>query len=235
MNEWDVEVTPVEKEAVGARPGHEATPPDWARIPELDGIQRSSFGGVLATRNAQAAQAIWRQVSGATEFDATLALTPFGNVLPYVAVARAKALVQARRHRPPRITEDRWQRHLRRVWEDLSEELQQNPEEVLIAALKEEVGERAARRLRTTRRPSGRPPVDRDERFHALEAAVDVLCEEADFDSAAFDDVEEFRQEAYELRLTRKAIATRLGRQPSTLRRWAAEDPRIKAILDMLP
>lgn len=235
MNEPDVEVTPVEKEAVGARPGHETTPPDWARIPELDGIQRSSFGGVLVMRNAQAAQAIWRQVSGATEFDATLALTPFGDVLPDVAVARAKALVQARRDRPPRVTEDRWQRHLRRVWEDLSEEQQQNPEEVLIAALKEEAGERAARRLRTTRRPSGRPPVDRDERFHAVEAAVNGLREEAGFDSAAFGDVEEFRQEAYELRLTRKAIATRLGRQPSTLRRWAAEDPRIKAILDMLP
>ena len=229
------EVAPVQRDdATGAAPSAGGVPPDWARIPELDGIQLSSFGGVLIMRNAQAAQAVWRQVPGVTEFDAELALAPYGGVLPDVAVARARALVQARRGRLARLPVDRWRRHLRRAWDELSEEQKTNPEAVRLAAAREEASEQAARRLMKTRHPPGRPPVDRDERLRAVQDAVKALGEEEGLDQV-FDDMEEFRQEAYQLRLTRRAIATRLGRQPSTLRRWAAEDPRIRAILDAIP
>jgi hypothetical protein len=229
------EAAPVQRDdATGAAPSAGGVPPEWARVPELDGIQLASFGGVLAMQNARAAQAVWRQVPGVTEFDAELALAPHGGVLPDVAVARARALAQARSGRLARLPEDRWQRHLRRAWDDLSEEQKQNPEAMRLAAAREEAGEQAARRLMKTRHPPGRPPVDRDERLRAVQDAVNALGEEDGFDQA-FGDMEEFRQEAYQLRLTRRAIATRLGRQPSTLRRWAAEDPRIRGILDAIP
>ncbi len=220
----------------GARPSHAADqPPTWAQLPAMDVWTRASLAGQLAEANTRAAQAIWREVPGTTKVDRTLALAPNGAVLPELAVARASALVEAARRRPRSVPDDRWQRHLPRVWDGLTEDERQDPEMVLNAVLQEEAGERAARRLRKTRHPSGRPPVDREERFRAVEAAVNALREEEGFDAGAFGDLEEFRQEAYQLRLTRKAIAARLGRHPATLRRWGYEDPGIAEILDTLP
>ncbi|MGC8633893.1 MAG: hypothetical protein ACP5VP_04395 [Candidatus Limnocylindrales bacterium] len=222
-------------DATGTAPSVGGVPPEWARVPELDGIQLASFAGVLAMQNSRAAQAVWRQVPGVTDSDAELALAPFGGVLPDVAVARARALGQARRGRLARLPEDRWQRHLRRVWDDLSEEQKRDPEAVRLAVAREEAGEQAARRLMKTRRPPGRPPVERDERLRLVQKAMNDLREEEGFDKAAFDDLEEFRHEAYQLRLTRKAIADRLGRHPATLRRWGHENPKIARLLDKLP
>ncbi|MGC8635249.1 MAG: hypothetical protein ACP5VP_11445 [Candidatus Limnocylindrales bacterium] len=210
----------------GARPSHAADqPPEWAQDPAMDGLMGASFGGQFIAANTRAAQAIWRQVPGVTEFDAELALAPLGHVPSEVAVAQARALVEARRRRPRSIPEDRWQHHLARVWDGLNEEERQDPEEILNGVLGKVATEHGAKRL-MDRRPPHRPLTDRDKRLREVEAAVAALEEDDEDYGGAFDDIT-----PYIPRPTRRDVATRLGCHPSTLRRWARRDPRIEQVL----
>ena len=211
----------------GARPSHVANqPPEWAQRPVMDGLARASFWGHLTVANTRAARAVWRQVPGTTEVDRVLALAPYGVVLPKIAVARARALVEAARRRPRSIPEDGWQRHLARVWDGLTEEERQDPEEILNGVLGKVATNHGAKRLRD-RRPPHRPQADRDKRLREVKAAVAALEEDADEDyGGAFDDIA-----PYNPRPTRQDDATRLGCHPLTLRRWARADPRIEQVL----
>ncbi len=136
----------------GVQPSEAADwPPEWTRSPIVDeqtrGIWAISPGGATTL-------AVWRQVPDSTEFDRSLVAVPFV-FRPEVAVAQARALVEAAGRRPPGLAEDQWQSLLATVWPELTEEQKRSGDEILHAvrkrkALDEGLDELVDRHLRGT-------------------------------------------------------------------------------------
>ncbi len=124
-------------------------PPEWTRSPMVDDQTRGLWA---ISPHGATYLAVWRQVPDSTEFDRSLVAVPFV-YRPEVAVAQARALVEAARGRRPELAEDQWQRLLTTVWPELTEEQKRNGDEILDTvrrrkALHEGLDELVDRRLR---------------------------------------------------------------------------------------
>lgn len=116
--------------STGEQPGDE-WPPEWVE----DGARLGVNPVVWATTSGGAVYlAVWRAFPDAPPFEHGLALAQAPGIdwlpLPADAVARVRALREARGGRPD-LTEDRWQRLVRRMWSALTEAQRQDAHEIL--------------------------------------------------------------------------------------------------------